>query len=93
MAGLPWTGGMVVSKTPKLFFVMGFALRSQLSIEREGLDTIQSAQLGWIRTEVADQGCLVGVRSPFSIDDAVILLDVEPVCIGTLAEKLEISPS
>lgn len=82
---------MVVSKTPKLFFVMGFAFRSQLSGKRR-LDTIPSAQLGWIRTEVADQRCLVGIRSPFSVDDAVILLDVEPVCIGTLAKKLEISP-
>lgn len=37
-------------------------------------------------TEVSNQECLLGIGSPFPIDDVVLLVNIETKNVGTLAE-------
>lgn len=92
IAGLPPTLGIVVSNTPKSFFFIGFASRSQLSarraIHRPSLH-IMRALSGRVLTEISDEVGRERVRSPLAVGNVSVLLDDETVTLVAFRELVE----
>lgn len=79
IAGVPCTAGTVTSHTPKLFFVMGLALLSQLSASLSNaiqgpLDPVSTLKA---HTEITDQRRLHCIGRPFPVFDVAIWLRIE----------------
>lgn len=83
IAGAPLTAGTVTSQTPKPFFVIGWAVTSQLSASFS-IAFSGSFLHAVRRTEFSDQLCLHSIWSPFSVYNVTIGLNVEAKPLVTL---------
>lgn len=75
IAGAPLTAGTVTSQTPKSFFVIGWAVTSQLSAS---FSTVSYNFLHAIKhTEFSNKLRLHSIWSPFSVHNVTVGLNVE----------------
>ena len=64
---------------------MGWESRFQLS---RAVSTCRYDLEGRRRTEVSNEECLLSIRSPFSIDDTVVFVNIESEDLGTLLKTV-----
>jgi hypothetical protein len=84
----PFFAGIITSQTPKASIFIGVADRSHLSARwfcqsYQGTCTGNREQ----RTEISDEVCINGIRSPFAVRYIAILIDIETEFLEALGHN------
>jgi hypothetical protein len=88
IAGDPFFASKVTSQTPKASIFIGVADRSHLSARwfcqsYQGTYTGKREQ----RTEISNEVCINGIRSPFAVRYVAIVIDIETEFLKTLGHN------